>query len=88
MIKDDHVMAMGGLESVDFSFSNIRMELDTGRKSKNGDKTRLLIDGSVSGRAKPGRMLAIMGPSGAGKVRRELSTDDIRRILRERGVAE
>ena len=81
-------MAMGGLESVDFSFSNIRMELDTGRKSKNGDKTRLLIDGSVSGRAKPGRMLAIMGPSGAGKVRRELSTDDIRRILRERGVAE
>ena len=66
-------MAMGGLDQVDFAFTDIRMELDSGKKKKNGnngDKTRLLLDGSISGRARPGRMLAIMGPSGAGKVRK------------------
>ena len=65
-------MAMGGLDQVDFAFTDIRMELDSGKKKNgnNGDKTRLLLDGSISGRAKPGRMLAIMGPSGAGKVRK------------------
>ena len=62
-------MAMGGLDKVDFAFTDIRMELDSGKKNGNGDKTRLLLDGNISGRAKPGRMLAIMGPSGAGKVR-------------------
>ena len=52
---------MGGLDSVDLGFSEIRMEL----KGKSGYK--VLLDGSIKGRARPGRMLAIMGPSGAGK---------------------
>ena len=61
VIEDDHVKAMGGFETVDLAFSDFRMELQT----KKG--ARVLLDGSVHGRARPGRMLAIMGPSGAGK---------------------
>lgn len=60
-------MSMGGLEQVDIGFRGIRLELDTGKKNSNGDKKRLLLDGSLHGRARAGRMLAIMGPSGAGK---------------------
>jgi ABC-type multidrug transport system ATPase subunit len=52
---------MGGLDAVDLGFSDIRMVV----KGKNGDKE--VLDGSIKGRARPGRMLAIMGPSGAGK---------------------
>jgi ABC-type hemin transport system ATPase subunit len=66
VIKDDHIMAMGGLEQVDFGFAGIRMELQT-KKDKSGNGKRVLLDGSISGRVRPGRMLAIMGPSGAGK---------------------
>jgi ABC-type hemin transport system ATPase subunit len=44
------------------AFDNIRLELQQKKNSK-----KLLLDGSVHGRAQPGRMLAIMGPSGAGK---------------------
>jgi ABC-type multidrug transport system ATPase subunit len=29
--------------------------------------SRIILDGSIRGRAQPGRMLAILGPSGAGK---------------------
>jgi ABC-type multidrug transport system ATPase subunit len=46
------------------------MELATKkkRKQKDGDGgPRVLLDGSIRGRARPGRMLALMGPSGAGK---------------------
>lgn len=60
-------MAMGGLDTVDLGFSDIRMELETKKKNANGDKKRVLLDGSIRGRAQPGRMMAIMGPSGAGK---------------------
>lgn len=49
---------------VDLSFEGIRMTL-AGKNRKNGD--RVLLDGSLRGRAQPGRMLAIMGPSGAGE---------------------
>ena len=59
LIRDGHVQAH---ESVDLAFEGIRLELDQGRKKG----TRLLLDGNIRGRAKPGRMLAIMGPSGAG----------------------
>lgn len=52
---------MGGLESVDLGFSGIRLEI----KEKGGAK--VLLDGSIKGRARPGRMLAVMGPSGAGE---------------------
>ena len=60
-------MAMGGLNQVDMAFSGIRMELHTGKKKKgpNGETTRVVLDGSIRGRAQPGRMMAIMGPSGA-----------------------
>ena len=69
IIKDDHIMAMGGLDHVDLSFQGIKLELETKKKKNggNGNGKRLLLDGSIVGRAKPGRMVAIMGPSGAGK---------------------
>lgn len=57
---------MGGLDQVDMAFSGIRMELKTGKKKgPNGETTRVVLDGSIRGRAQPGRMVAIMGPSGA-----------------------
>lgn len=34
---------------------------------KGKKKTKTILDGSIRGRARPGRLLAIMGPSGAGK---------------------
>jgi hypothetical protein len=68
VIQNDQIKAMGGLETVDLGFSGIRMELTTGKKKDNGNGKKLLLDGSITGRAQPGRMLAIMGPSGAGKV--------------------
>jgi hypothetical protein len=58
---------MRGLESVELGFSDIQLVLQAKKKKKeNGD--RVLLDGSIRGKASPGRMLAIMGPSGAGKV--------------------
>ena len=36
-------------------------------ETKKGNDDRLLLDGSIRGRAQPGRMLAVMGPSGSGK---------------------
>lgn len=60
VIVDDHVVAPAhGLEVVDLAFEGIEMSLET----KKGER-RLLLDGSIRGRARPGRMLAIMGPSG------------------------
>ena len=54
VVKNDHVMPLGNLDTVDLGFSDIRLELNT----KKG--TKVLLDGSVTGRARPGRMLAIM----------------------------
>ena len=76
-MEGDHVVAMSGLESVDLGFSDLYLEMKQKKKRKkrttrnehegsNGE-SRLLLDGSIRGRARPGRMLAIMGPSGAGK---------------------
>ena len=59
IVKDDHLEPI--LPSVDLAFENIQMVLQT---KKNGKKQ--ILDGSIHGRARPGRMLAIMGPSGAG----------------------
>lgn len=36
-------------------------------KQKKNKADRVILDGSLKGVAKPGRMLAIMGPSGSGK---------------------
>lgn len=49
---------------MDLEFSGFQMELEAKKKNQS---SRLLLDGSIRGRAQPGRMLAIMGPSGAGK---------------------
>ena len=55
VVKDGHVQAMRGLTQVDLAFEGLEMILDTG---KNGGKQ--ILDGSVRGRAQPGRMLAGM----------------------------
>ena len=63
--EDGVITQKKGLETIDLAFEGIKLEMKT--KTKEG-KTRLLLDGSIHGRAKAGRMLAVMGPSGAGKV--------------------
>jgi hypothetical protein len=60
VVVDDHVAPARGLERVDLAFEGIEMTLE----EKKGQQ-RKLLDGSIRGRARPGRMLAIMGPSGA-----------------------
>jgi hypothetical protein len=57
IIQDGHVKAM---EKMDLGFNGIYMELAAKKKKKS----RVILDGSIRGRARPGRMLAIMGPSG------------------------
>jgi ABC-type multidrug transport system ATPase subunit len=52
---------MQGMEEVELAFEGLIMVL----KTKQGEK--ILLDGSIRGRARPGRMMAILGPSGAGK---------------------
>ena len=51
-----------GREKVDLAFEGFKLTL---KSNKNGAQE--ILDGSIRGRAQPGRMLAIMGPSGAGK---------------------
>lgn len=46
---------------MDLGFSGIFMELKAKKKKQ---EHRIVLDGSIRGRARPGRMLAIMGPSG------------------------
>jgi ABC-type lipoprotein export system ATPase subunit len=70
VIQDDKVVAMGGMESLDIAFDGIKLALKTkknGKDPKENSGERLILDGSICGRARPGRLLAIMGPSGAGK---------------------
>jgi ABC-type lipoprotein export system ATPase subunit len=62
-------MTKKGLESIELAFQGIQLEMAVKKKKDNDGKPRLLLDGSIHGRATPGRMLAVMGPSGAGKVR-------------------
>lgn len=66
-VENGRVKTMVELENLELGFSDIRMEILTGKKSVDGGK-KVLLDGSIRGVARPGRMLAIMGPSGAGKV--------------------
>jgi len=61
IVQDDHIKVM---EKMDLGFNGFQMELKA--KKRNQD-SRLILNGSIRGRARPGRMLAIMGPSGAGK---------------------
>ena len=62
--KDRDEVSLGSVKSLDLGFSDIYMEITTSKKSKASK--RVVLDGSIKGRAQPGRMLAIMGPSGAG----------------------
>lgn len=50
----------GFLQSVEVGFEDVGMVL----KQKKGRPDRVILDGSIRGVARPGRMLAIMGPSG------------------------
>lgn len=54
---------MGGVKEVDLCFEGLRLVLDQKKKGE----PKVILDGSIRGRARPGRLLAIMGPSGAGK---------------------
>lgn len=58
------MVSAGSMGSLDIGFSDMYMEITTKKKSQT--VKRVLLDGSIRGRAQPGRMLAIMGPSGAG----------------------
>ena len=51
------------LQSCEVGFENIKLTL----KQKGNKPDRTILDGSLKGKASPGRMLAIMGPSGSGK---------------------
>ena len=60
VIEEDEPSAI--LESCEVGFDGIKMTL----KQKGDKPDRLILDGSLKGKAKPGRMLAVMGPSGSG----------------------
>jgi ABC-type multidrug transport system fused ATPase/permease subunit len=51
------------LHSCEVGFEAIRITL----KQKGNKPDRVILDGSIKGKAGPGRMLAVMGPSGSGK---------------------
>jgi ABC-type multidrug transport system ATPase subunit len=61
VIAEDRVVSMGGGKEVNLAFDGLELVL----QNKSG--SRVILDGSIRGRAQPGRMLAILGPSGAGK---------------------
>jgi hypothetical protein len=46
-------MAMGGLEAVDLGFSDLYMAVKV-KKKKNGDGEKVILDGSIRGRAQSG----------------------------------
>lgn len=50
----------GFFSSVELGFEDVTMAL----KQKKGKADRMILDGSLCGKCRPGRMLAIMGPSG------------------------
>lgn len=50
-------------ENCEIGFEGIKILL----KQKGKKPDRIILDGSLKGVAKPGRMLAVMGPSGSGK---------------------
>ena len=51
------------LGNVDIGFESFKMTL----QQKKGKPERAILDGSIRGEAKAGRLLAVMGPSGSGK---------------------
>jgi ABC-type glutathione transport system ATPase component len=65
-----HSSHSSGMESSIFRFKNVNFIVGTKDKQKN-----ILSD--VSGTVKWGHVLAVMGPSGAGKVRRRSTIDPL-----------
>jgi hypothetical protein len=60
-VKDDGTVETSLHDGkVELSFAGISLEL----RQKKG--SRMILDGSIRGKASPGRLLAIMGPSGSG----------------------
>ena len=57
-VEDGQIQSM---EDMDLGFSGIFMEFQAKKKKQ---KSRIILDGSIHGRARPGKMMAIMGPSG------------------------
>lgn len=51
------------MQSCELGFEGIKLTL----KQKGNKPDRVILDGSLKGKAMPGRMLAVMGPSGSGK---------------------
>ena len=51
------------LKQCELGFEGVKMIL----QQKKGKPDRVILDGSLKGVAKPGRILGIMGPSGSGK---------------------
>lgn len=51
------------LKQCELGFEGVKMIL----QQKKGRPDRVILDGSLKGVAKPGRMLGVMGPSGSGK---------------------
>lgn len=51
------------LDTCEVGFDGIKLAL----KSRGNKPERLILDGSLRGKAKAGRMLAVMGPSGSGE---------------------
>jgi ABC-type multidrug transport system ATPase subunit len=66
-MDEDHHHTTTTATAIDLAFDSIKLILASKKKNKNGEPGRLILDGSIRGRARPGRLLAIMGPSGAGK---------------------
>lgn len=58
--EDAHMDA--ALGKVDIGFEGFQLTL----AQKKGKADRVILDGSLKGVAKSGRMLAVMGPSGSG----------------------
>ena len=58
VVQDGYAKAT---EKMDLGFGGFKMEL---KAKKQNQDSRLILDGSIRGRAQAGRMLAIMGPSG------------------------
>jgi ABC-type multidrug transport system ATPase subunit len=52
------------MQKCELGFEGVQIALE--QKGKNMPD-RLILDGSLKGKAMPGRMLAVMGPSGSGK---------------------
>ena len=58
VVEHDHVVARAGLDHADLAMEGLKLTM------KGKKETKEILDGSIRVRAQPGRMLAIMGPSG------------------------